>query len=161
MEVRVGAVIVGSDEARDERPLTPPLMESVGSDDSVGRVFVILGTMEPRELSPRLDGRPDRDDGRLVSNVICENEVPIRLLIPDAPERRVVREPERVVIEPRRDDNEVRGFVTNVVALTMGMLSGPIFTARLDTKTTVLVPLRRVPVDSPSNPLVKVHSPSV
>jgi hypothetical protein len=166
MEVRVGAVSVGGDESRDERPLTPPLRESVGSDDSVGRMFVMLASIEPGELSPRLDGRPDRDDGRLVSNVICENDVPIRLLIPDAPEGRVVIEPGRVVteprsvvMEPRRDDIEVRGFVTNVVAL--GMLSGPIFTARLDTKTTVLVPLRRVPVDNPSNPLVKVHSPSV
>lgn len=183
MEVSDGPVVAGIDESRDERPLTPPLeMESVGSDDRVGRVFVMPASTDPGDVSPRLDGKPDREDGRRVSNVICEKDVPIRLLIPDAPERRVVREPGRVVIEPgrvvtepsrvvmepsrvvmepRRDDMEVREFVTNVVALTTGMLSGPIVTARLDTKTTVLVPLRRVPVDSPSNPLVKVHSPSV
>jgi hypothetical protein len=190
MEVRDGPVMAGIDETRDERPLTPPLeRESVGSDDSVGRVFVMLASMDPGKVSPRLDDRPDREDGRLVSNVICESDVPVRLLISDAPgrrvlrepvrvvrepvrvvrepvrvvmePRRVVREPGRVVIEPRGAEIEVRGFITNVVALTTGMLPGPIVTARLDTKTTVLVPLRRVPPDSAPCPVVKVQTPSV
>ena len=239
MEVRDGTVMVGIGESRDERPLTSTLeIESEGSDDTVGRIFVMLASIEPSEVSPRLDGnmvredgrlvfnvigdskvpvrlprldsRSDREDGRLVSNVIggsrvpvrlpvlegklikedgvlvssvtggskvpvrlprldgkpagedvklvtnviCGSEVPIRLLIPDAPGR-------RVVIEPRRDDIEVRGFGAIEIVLTTGILSGPILTARLDTKTTVLVPLRWVPVDSAPSPLVRVHTPSV
>jgi hypothetical protein len=176
MEVRDGPVMAGIDESRDERPLTPSLeMESVGSDDSVGRVFVMLASIDPGEVSPRVDDRPDRDDGRPVSNVICDSDVPVRLLISDAPGRRVLREPVRVVMEPRRvvrepgrvvieprgAEIEVRGFITNVVALTTGMLPGPIVTARLDTKTTVLVPLRRVPPDSAPCPVVKAQTPSV
>jgi hypothetical protein len=176
VEVRDGPVMADTDERRDEGPLTPPFeMESVGSDDCVGRVFVTLASMEPGEVSPRLDGRSDRDDGRPVSNVICESDVPDRLLISEAPGRRVVSDPGRVVIEPRRVDrepvrvvmepkgaeSEVRGFVTNVVALITGRLSGPTFTARLDTKTTVLVPLRRVPPDSAPSPVVNVQTPSV
>jgi hypothetical protein len=169
VEVRDGPVMADTDERRDEGPLTPPFeMESVGSDDCVGRVFVMLASMEPGEVSPRLDGRSDRDDGRPVSNVICESDVPDRLLILEAPGRRVVieprrvdREPVRVVMEPKGAESEVRGFVTNVVALTTGRLSGPTFTARLDTKTTVLVPLRRVPPDSAPSPVVNVQTPSV
>jgi hypothetical protein len=183
MEVRDGTVMVGIGESRDERPLPSTLeIESVGSDDTVGRTLVMLASIEPSEVSPRLDGNMVREDGRLVFNVIgdskvpvrlprldgkptgedvklvinaiCGSEVPVRLLIPDAPGR-------RVVIEPRRDDIEVRGFGAIEIVLTTGMLSGPIFTARLDTKTTVLVPLRWLPVDSAPSPLVRVHTPSV
>jgi hypothetical protein len=158
MEVSDGAV----GESREERPLTSMFeMENVGSDEIVGRTFVMLKSMEPSEVIPGLDGKLEREDGkpdnevfRLVSNVICGSEVPVELLTSDAPGS-------KVVVEPRRDDIEVRGFVAIVIELTTGMLSGPIFTARLATKTTVLVPLRCVPLDSTPVPLVKVQTPSV
>ena len=155
MEVRGGAVIVGIDESGDERSLTSTLgMSNVGSDDMVDRIFVMLTSMEPGEVRPRLDGRIVGEDGRPVSVVISESKVPARLLISDAPGR-------KVVTDPRRADVEARGFVVIVIALTIGILSGPTLTARLAIKITVLVPLRGVPVDALPSPFVKVHTPSV
>lgn len=168
MEVSDGAVIVGIGGSRDERPLTLMLgIERVGSDDVVGRMFVTLASIEPSDDSPRLDGKPIKEDGRVVSNVIGGSKVPVRLPMSDTPGRRVVKllipdgPGRRVVMELRKDAIEVRGFVAIVIVLRTGMSSGPILTARLATKTTVLVPLRWVPADSAPSPLVKVHTPAV
>ena len=80
MEVRDGTVMVGIGESRDERPLTSTLeIESEGSDDTVGRIFVMLASIEPSEVSPRLDGNMVREDGRLVFSVIGDSKVPVRL----------------------------------------------------------------------------------
>jgi hypothetical protein len=72
MELRDGAVMVGIDGNRDVRPLTSMLgMESVGSDDIVGKMFVTLASIGP-----------------------SEEEVPRS----DAPGRKVVMEPRRVTL---------------------------------------------------------------
>lgn len=167
MEVRDGAVIVDIDERRDERPLTSTLgeIESVGSGGLVGSVSVMLASIEPGKETPGLDGivtREDdrpvsdvmREDGRLVSSVIGESEVPVRLLISDAPGG-------RVVMDPRSADVEVRGFGAIEIALTTGVPSGPTLTERLAIKIAVLVPLRDVPDDESPSPFVKVQTPSV
>jgi hypothetical protein len=149
--------MVVSIESEEERLLMPKSMLGMdidGRDDVIERIFVMLASMEPREVGPELDCKPDREEGRLGTSVICESEVPVRLLVPDAPGR-------KVVMEPKRDDIEVRGFVAIVVELTTGMLPGPITTARLDIKMTVLVPLRVIPADRVPSPLVKVQTPSV
>jgi hypothetical protein len=51
--------------------------------------------------------------------------------------------------------SEETGFVSMI-----GLPSGPIFTARLASMTTVLVPLRREPVGGSPKPCVNVHKPS-
>jgi hypothetical protein len=72
MELRDGAVMVGIDGNRDVMPLTSMLgMESVGSDDIVGKMFVTLASIGP-----------------------SEEEVPRS----DAPGRKVVMEPRRVTL---------------------------------------------------------------
>jgi hypothetical protein len=56
MELRDGAVMAGIDGSRYERPLTSMLgIESVGSDDIVGKMFVTLASIGPSEEVPRSD----------------------------------------------------------------------------------------------------------
>jgi hypothetical protein len=81
MEVSDGAVIVGSEGSRDDRPLTSTLgIEKDGSDDIVGRMSVTPASIEPRDDSPRLVGKLTKEDGRPVSNVIGGSKVPVRLV---------------------------------------------------------------------------------
>lgn len=155
IDVRDGTVIVGIDGSSDESPLVSMLgMESVGSDVSVGRICVMLASIEPIDESPRLDGSTIREDGSVVSMVTGGSKVPVRLPIPDTAGNRVVR-------DGRRAEIEARGFVASEIRLTMGLPSGPSLTARLAIRMTVLVPFRMIPVEGSPSPAVSVHTPSV
>ena len=117
--------------------------ESVGRSVIKGRVSVDGGTVS--KGSETDDGSMVTDDSKSVS-VAGGNKVCVMLYIT-----------EKLVIDEMPD---MLGIEVTGIVFTIGLPSGPSCTARLANLTTVLVPLRAVPVSGLPKFCVNVHKPS-